>query len=146
MSQQQTRPTAKPTGIVEIGGKQYETVALRIKKFREAHPDYPVVTTILHRDAEVVIMHAAISNPDGRVLGTGHAEEWRKSSTINKTSAIENAETSAIGRALANLGFGGTEFASANEIDTAKRKEQVQTPYEPTQDELADGLMLLAEE
>jgi hypothetical protein len=121
----------KPTGVINIHGRQYETVALRVKRFRETPPPVPefsVVTEILHRDPEVVIVRATISDSTGRVLATGHAEEWRKASSINKTSAIENAETSAIGRALASLGMGGTEFASANELESAKRKEQVDPP------------------
>lgn len=125
-----TNDAKKPTGIINIHGREYETVALRVKRFREAHPDWAIVTEILHRDAEVVIIKATICAPNhsmsgtvDRVVATGHAEEWRKASTINKTSAIENAETSAIGRALAALGMGGTEFASANEIEIAKNKQ-----------------------
>jgi len=120
----------KPTGVISIHGREYTTVAKRVQDFRETHPDYAITTEILHRDADVVIMRSVISDATGRVLATGHAEEWRKSSSINKTSAVENAETSAIGRALACLGWGGTEFASANEIETAKRKETVESPYE----------------
>lgn len=118
------------SGVVTIRGKEYTTVAKRVSDFREACPEYSIVTMILHRDDAVVLMRAEISDGVGRILATGHAEEWRKSSEINRTSAIENAETSAIGRALAALGFGGTEFASANEIDTAKRKESVESPYQ----------------
>ena len=60
-------------------------------------------------------------NVDNRVeiYATGHAEEYRADGKINKTSALENAETSAIGRALACLGLGGTEFASADEVARA---------------------------
>jgi hypothetical protein len=64
-------------------------------------------------------MSAEIRNEDERLIATGHAEEYRKSSQINGTSALENCETSAIGRALAVAGFGGTEFASANEVQNA---------------------------
>lgn len=142
----------KPTGVINIHGREYETVALRVKRFREARPDWSVVTEILHRDTDVVIVRAAIGDPNGRTLATGHAEEWRKSSTINRTSAIENAETSAIGRALAALGMGGTEFATANEIETAKRKEKVDSPHQQedehpvTPQEVKDALALLTEE
>lgn len=120
----------QPTGIVNIRGKEYTTVAKRVSDFRSAHPAYSIITTLLERDAQVVLMRAEIRDETGRLLATGHAEEWRKSSEINRTSAIENAETSAIGRALAALGMGGTEFASANEIDTAKRNEQVESPFQ----------------
>jgi hypothetical protein len=107
------------TGVVNIRGKEYQTVALRVQKFREAHPDWELSTEIIKADDVVVIMQARIYNADGKCISTGHAEEFRTSSQINSTSALENAETSAIGRALAAAGWGGTEFASANEVQNA---------------------------
>lgn len=107
------------TGIVNIRGKEYQTVALRVHQFRAAHPDMSLTTEIVFCDQECVRMKAAISDASGRVIATGHSEEYRRSSQINKTSALENAETSAIGRALAAFGIGGTEFASANEVENA---------------------------
>lgn len=109
----------KDSGIVNIHGKQYQTVALRVGKFREAHKDFSLTTEIVSRDPECVVMKATITNESGRVLATGHSEEYRATSQINRTSALENAETSAIGRALAALGLGGTEFASADEVANA---------------------------
>lgn len=103
-------------GTVVIHGKVYETVALRVQKFRDKFPDFTLETEIVCREIEVVAMKASIRDTSGRLLATGHAEEYRSSSTINKTSALENAETSAIGRALAAFGLGGTEFASADEV------------------------------
>lgn len=110
---------ANGNGTVVIHGKVYETVALRVQKFRDAHKDYSLETEIVCRDIEVVAMKALIRDPSGRIVATGHAEEYRSSSTINKTSALENAETSAIGRALAAFGLGGTEFATADEVANA---------------------------
>lgn len=107
------------TGIVNIHGKAYETVALRVKKFRESNPKFTLQTEVLHRDAEIVVMKASILDETGRLIATGHSEEKRAASTINKTSALENAETSAIGRALAAFGLGGTEFATADEVANA---------------------------
>ena len=107
------------TGVVNIRGKEYQTVALRVQKFRDAHPDWELSTEIIKADDIVVIMQARIYNADGKCISTGHAEEFRTSSQINSTSALENAETSAIGRALAAAGWGGTEFASANEVQNA---------------------------
>lgn len=110
----------KDSGKVNIHGKEYQTVAYRVGKFREIHQfDLSIVTEIIHRDEDCVVMKATISNLEGKVLATGHSEEQRASSTINRTSALENAETSAIGRALAALGMGGTEFASADEVANA---------------------------
>jgi hypothetical protein len=107
------------TGVVNIRGKEYQTVALRVQKFREAHPDWSLTSEVLFRDEDCVVMKSIIADETGRILATGHAEEYRKSSQINGTSALENAETSAHGRSLAALGIGGTEFASANEVQNA---------------------------
>lgn len=107
------------TGVVNIRGKEYQTVALRVQKFREEHPDWELSTEIIKADDVVVIMQARIYNADGKCISTGHAEEFRANGQINSTSALENAETSAIGRALAAAGWGGTEFASANEVQNA---------------------------
>ena len=110
----------KDSGKVNIHGKEYSTVAYRVGKFREIHEfNLAIVTEIVSRDEECVVMKATISNESGRVLATGHSEEYRHTSQINRTSALENAETSAIGRALAALGLGGTEFASADEVANA---------------------------
>jgi len=109
----------KDSGIVNIHGKQYQTVAFRVGKFREAHPSHTLQTEIVSRDEECVVMVAKILDESGRLIATGHSEEYRRASTINKTSALENAETSAIGRALAAFGLGGTEFATADEVANA---------------------------
>jgi deoxycytidylate deaminase len=101
---------------VEIRGRSYQTVAERIAAFREKHPAWAVETLLVHRDDEVVVVRAAIVNDEGRVLATGYAEEVRASSNINRTSAIENCETSAVGRALAFVGYAGSEIASADEV------------------------------
>jgi len=121
---------AKDTGIVNIHGKQYQTVAYRVGLFRDKHPDLSLITEVISRDDDVVVMKATISDY-GRIIATGHAEENRRSSQINKTSALENAETSAIGRALAAFGIGGTEFASANEVENAIHQET--KPILPTE-------------
>src|SRR5687767_11183602 len=119
----------KDSGIVNIHGKEYQTVAYRVGKFREAHGlNYCLTTEIVSRDTDCVVMKATITNPEGKVVATGHSEEYRQASTINKTSAMENAETSAIGRALAALGLGGTEFASADEVANAIQQQSRITP------------------
>ena len=106
-------------GIVPIHGKQYKTVAYRVNEFREKHPDYTISTELVEANDTLVVMKASISNEQGRLLATGFAEEVRAASKINRTSALENAETSAIGRALAALGLAGTEYASADEVANA---------------------------
>ena len=114
---------SKDSGVVNIHGKEYQTVALRVQKFREKYPEWTLETSVLERTEDVVVMKAVISDLTGRTIATGHSEEYRKATQINKTSALENAETSAIGRALAALGLGGTEFATADEVANAIVKQ-----------------------
>lgn len=110
-------------GIVPIHGKQYKTVAYRVNEFRAQYPDYTVSTELVEANDTLVVMKASISNEQGRLLATGFAEEVRAASKINRTSALENAETSAIGRALAALGLAGTEYASADEVASAIKQQ-----------------------
>lgn len=107
---------------VQIHNKEYFTVAERIANFREKHPDYAVETQLISQDDEKVIMKALIMDGE-RLLATGYAEEVRGSTNINTTSALENAETSAVGRALAFFGFAGTEIASADEVAGAIKQQ-----------------------
>lgn len=110
----------KDTGTVNIHGKEYKTVAKRVDEFRDLYKqDYSIETEIVSADELIVVMKASIKTKDGFIIATGHAEEVRTASMINKTSALENCETSAIGRALASFGLAGTEFASANEVQQA---------------------------
>ncbi len=110
-------------GVVNIRGKEYKTVALRVQEFREQFPNYFLTTDIIKIDDDqcIVKAYAGIHQDDGtsKTFATGHAHEFRKASQINGTSYVENCETSAIGRCLAALGLGGTEFASANEVVNA---------------------------
>jgi len=110
-------------GIVNIKGKEYKTVALRVAEFRDKFPTYFLTTEIVKIDDDQCIIKAYVgqhqANEENHVFATGHAQEFRKASQINGTSYVENCETSAIGRALACLGIGGTEFASANEVVNA---------------------------
>lgn len=115
------------TGKVKIHGKEYKTVALRVAEFRAAHPDYTIQTELIEANDILVIMKATISNC-GVVIATGYAEEVRAASKINSTSALENAESSAVGRALAFFGLGGTEIASADEVANAIQQQNDATP------------------
>lgn len=72
---------------------------------------------LIHDDGKRVVMKAIITGEDGAIIGSGFAEEIRGDGNVNKTSALENCETSAVGRALASIGLAGGEYASANEMD-----------------------------
>tara|TARA_R110000803_G_scaffold1977_3_gene6502 strand:+ start:1294 stop:1905 length:612 start_codon:yes stop_codon:yes gene_type:complete len=112
-------------GVVSIHGKEYKTVALRVSEFRAERPHWSILTELVRADAEAVIMKATVMDETGRVIGTGFSEEYRASSKINRTSALENSETSSIGRALASCGMAGTEYASADEVAGAISQQKV---------------------
>jgi len=113
----------KSHGVKQKGGKLYTQVVHRMEAFRRIHgTDFGVDTEILVNDGTKVVVKAIITDKDGRVIGSGMAEEIRGQGMVNTTSALENAETSAIGRALSSLGLAGGEYASANEMDAVIRK------------------------
>ena len=104
---------------IPIHGKSYATVALRVGVARRVlGTALNIVTQIKLMDKDAVVIQADVF-VDNIHVATGHAEEKRNSSKINQTSALENCETSAIGRALAFLGFISDGIASAEEVSTA---------------------------
>ena len=109
-----------------IRGKQYVEVNERIKFFRqeEEYKNWTISTEFTALDSEMCVCKAVIADTNQRVVATGHAHEERSASHINKTSYVENCETSAIGRALAMMGIGiDTSIASANEVSDAIAKQ-----------------------
>ena len=117
-------------GIVRLGGKNYHTVAKRIGDFRAAHPidaGWAVVTDPVTVTDEIVMFRAAIVDPEGRTVAVGFAEERRtKGRGVNATSALENCESSAIGRCLAAAGYVGSgSYASADEVIAARARRAV---------------------
>lgn len=105
---------------VDVKGKEYAEVNQRIKAFRMCYPNGSISTEIIFIGEGIVTMKATVCNEEGTILGTGLAQEKENSSFINKTSYIENCETSAVGRALGMCGFGiDTSVASAEEVQNA---------------------------
>lgn len=104
---------------VNIKGKEYAEVNQRIKAFRMVYPEGTIDSEMISNENGICIFRAVVH--DGlKLLGTGHAYEKESSTFINKTSYIENCETSAVGRALGMAGFGiDTSVASAEEVETA---------------------------
>ena len=114
-------------GVTQRGGKKYTEVFVRVEAFRKAFAlDHGINTEILLDDGKRVVIKATVINAAGMIVGSGMAEEIRGSSNVNKTSALENCETSAIGRALASIGLHGGTYASLNEIDAVPRKAAAQ--------------------
>ena len=109
----------------KIHGKSYAMVHDRVNYFRgEAmYKDLGIETNIEHFSEEHCVVRAFVRDKDNFILATGIAHEWKldPKSAVNKTSFVENAETSAIGRALACLGIGTEDaYASAFEVESAK--------------------------
>lgn len=121
---------------VDIKGKDYVEVNERIKYFRANFKGYSLLTTVVYNyKAELIkiegeeklrkkpaeiCLKASVINSEGVVVATGLAMEKEDSTFINKTSYIENCETSAWGRALANFGIGiDKTVASADEVKNA---------------------------
>jgi phosphoribosylformylglycinamidine (FGAM) synthase PurS component len=107
-----------------IKGKEYAEVNQRIKAFRMLFPTGTISTELISNQDGICIFRAIIATSDGTVLGTGTAYEKENSSFINKTSYIENCETSAVGRALGMAGFGiDTSVRSAEETLNAELQQ-----------------------
>jgi hypothetical protein len=105
---------------VNIKGKEYVEVNERLKYFRQNFKNYSLESEIINLTDGVVTIKAIIKDENGRIIATGLAQEKESSSFINKTSFVENCETSAWGRALGNLGIGiDTSVATADEVQNA---------------------------
>jgi hypothetical protein len=107
---------------VNIKGKEYITVNERLIHFRKeaAYKGWRIVEDLVSLDDKEGVFKATILDPDGNEMVSAHAQEYRDSSYINKTSFLENGFTSALGRALGYLGIGlDTSIASADEVGNA---------------------------
>lgn len=107
--------------MTDIGrGKEYAEVPQRVTAFRKLYPNGSLTSELVLYENGVFIVKATACDEDGHILGTGLAYEKEGSSFINKTSALENAETSAWGRCLAACGLiGGDSICSAEEVQNA---------------------------
>ncbi len=109
----------------DIKGKDYAEVNQRIKAFRMLYPTGTIQTEMLSNENGVCIFKASVYNNE-TLLGTGTAYEKENSTFINKTSYIENCETSAVGRALGMCGIGiDTSVASAEEVVNAINNQNI---------------------
>lgn len=116
-----------------IKGKDYIEVNQRILAFWELYPNGRITTELLADDGKRCTFKASVYDGDN-LLATGHSFEFQGAGMVNKTSYVENCETSAVGRALGMLGIGVTEsIASADEVQAAiEHQERNEEP----QDEL----------
>jgi len=115
--------------FIDIKGKKYADVANRVRAFRKLFPNGKIVSSIISLENGICVMRAECIDQDGNVLSTGHAYEKEDSSFINKTSYIENCETSAVGRALGFVGIGvENDIASAQEVLNAEQQQVAEKP------------------
>ena len=113
----------------DIKGKNYAEVPQRVKAFRMLYPQGFIITDMISNDGGVCVFKATAGyygeNGEAYTLGTGTAYEKENSSYINKTSYIENCETSAVGRALGFLNIGSdTSIASYEEVANAVHQQE----------------------
>lgn len=120
----QANKTIKTTNIK---GKEYAEVNQRIRAFRMLYPEGSIISEIISLENGVCVMKASVLNGKGEVLATGHACEKESASFINKTSYIENCETSAVGRALGMCGI-GIDMSIASYEEVANAIAQQNTP------------------
>lgn len=116
---------------INIKGKEYVQVNDRLKAFRTAAEwaGWSLITINHELTADACTFEAQVLNKEGRVIASGWAREVRTDtqSMVNKTSYVENCETSAWGRALGNLGIGIDQaICSAQEVQFAIATEQAQ--------------------
>jgi hypothetical protein len=124
--------------------EDYETVEERLVKFWKEHPDGRIETTLVESTLQRFIVKAAIyrTEVDAQAWTTGFAEETVSTRGVNSTSALENCETSAIGRALANAGYASKgKRPSREEMSKVKASEP-----KPFADKLADKITMPAED
>lgn len=126
--------------MTDIGrGKEYAEVPQKVTAFRKLFPMGTITTDILSLEGGTVVMKA-VASVDGIILGEGIAYEKEGSTFINKTSYIENCQTSAVGRALSFIGLlgGGDSIASAEEVLNAQKQQ-----HKMSEDELKAELKRL---
>ena len=125
----------------DIKGKEYAEVNQRIKAFRQVYPTGAILTDMLSNENGVCVFKATCGYYEDsgfNVLGTGTAYEKESSSYINKTSYIENCETSAVGRALGMCGFGiDTSVASYEEVQNATNNQTETEEHKATPNQIA---------
>lgn len=110
---------------IQIKGKEYIPVNERVKEFRAKYPDHILLSELVSLDENSVVMVAKVYDKDGNVVANGYAQEDRNASNINKTSYVENCETSAVGRALGMFGIGiDASMASADEVANAIDRQE----------------------
>ena len=126
----------------EIKGKDYAEVNQRIKAFRMVYPTGQIITEMLSNENGICVFRAMVYDEKENLLSTGTAYEKESSSFINRTSYIENCETSAVGRALGMAGFGiDVSVASYEEVANAIQNQGEKPKEKKSDDEMSELLL-----
>jgi hypothetical protein len=121
---------------IKIKGRDYITVNERLKHFRldDTYKGWNIIEDVAEINNNEIIVTVTIVDQDGQLRSKASSQEYRDSSMINKTSFLENAATSALGRALGYLGIGiDTSIASAEEMNQAVVRQNYITKQERNQ-------------
>ena len=112
--------TQKKLATINIKGTDYVQVHEKLKHFRQNYPNYSLTSEVVEKTEKTILVLATILDENGKAKATGLAEEVKGSNNVNKTSHVENCETSAWGRALSNFGIGiDNAVASYDEVKNA---------------------------
>ena len=128
----------KKLKTIDVKGKDYVEVNVRLTAFWELCPEGRIFTEIVYMQDGICVIKASVyeNKTDENPRATGTAYEKEGSTFINKTSYIENCETSAVGRALGNAGIGiSTSIASAEEVQNAIIQQEGDKKISKTQAE-----------
>jgi hypothetical protein len=148
-------PKRKKAQVAKFNLDDYETVESRLKKFWTQFPNGRIHTFLLHRDDRSFIVRTELytNQDDMRPITTGMAEEIIGVGMVNTTSALENAESSSIGRALANFIFSGNKRPSRQEMEKVERYDkeprkplQIVRTFTPEQLARLEGILKLISE
>ena len=134
VSYEQIKKANEEIENIQLGAKGYAQVNERIKAFRKVYPSGSIETIIEEIKDDYVRIRAVVKDETGNGISTGTASEQLtgndKKDYINKTSMVENCETSAVGRALGFAGFGvDSSIASSEDIEKNKNKNKVYEIY-----------------
>lgn len=147
VSYEDIRKANETIKTTDIKGKNYAEVNQRIKAFRMVYPRGTILTQMVSNENGVCVFRVEIYDEEKNIIATGTAYEKENSTFINKTSYIENCETSAIGRALGIAGFGiDTSVASAEEVENALANQPIDATKEKALRDLIKRVELTDEE
>ena len=131
---------------INIHGKEYVQVKDKVQHFRKTYKNWSLTSDFVELTENRCVIKAEVKNEDGRVIADGIAEETKGSSHINKSSFIENCQTSAWGRALSNLGIGvETSISSFEEVSNAIEQQKDNSPDKLNNDKYQAMIVAIGE-